>query len=154
MSEPGSGARPGAHEVIVERSISVPLERAYGAWEDAAQIGTWFSPETEQDVRVGGRYRNSDGDTGEYLEVVPGRLLRFSWEQPKASPGSTVLVEFEPEGDDVTTVRLTHTELSDDAVMEMQMGWEWALDSLKSYLETGQPVSHEDWLIKKEMGYG
>ena len=29
-------------------------------------------------------------------------------------------------------------------------GWSWAMDSLKSYLETGEPVRHEDWLKKGE----
>jgi hypothetical protein len=28
----------------------------------------------------------------------------------------------------------------------MREGWTWAMDSLRSYLETGAPIPHEDWL--------
>jgi enamine deaminase RidA (YjgF/YER057c/UK114 family)/uncharacterized protein YndB with AHSA1/START domain len=141
------------HEVVVERSISVSAERAYRAWEDPAQISTWFTTSATQDVRVGGRYANGFGDSGEYLEVVPNERLRFTWEQPKASPGSIVSVEFEPEAEDIVTVRLTHGDLAPEYVSALQNGWEWVLDSLKSYLETGAPIDREDWMSRKEMGY-
>jgi uncharacterized protein YndB with AHSA1/START domain len=153
MSDPGLGARPVGNEVIVERSISVPVERAYHAWADPAQVAAWFTTHAEQDVRVGGRYSNADGDSGEYLEVQPGERLRFTWEQPKAAPGSNVTVEFVPEAEDIVTVRITHNDLTADDVAGLQDGWDWALDSLKSYLETGAPVTFEDWQSRKEMGY-
>lgn len=153
MSDPGLGARPVGNEVIVERSISVPVERAYAAWEDPAQVATWFTTRAEQDVRLGGRYSNADGDSGEYLEVVPRERLRFTWEQPKAAPGSNVTVEFLPEAEDIVTVRITHNGLTADDVAGLQDGWDWALDSLKSFLETGTAIPYEDWQSRKEMGY-
>lgn len=153
MSDPGLGPRPVENEVIVERSISVPLDRAYRAWEDPAQIGTWFTTNAEQDVRVGGRYSNGDGDSGEFLEVVPGERLRFTWEQPKAAPGSQVSVSFMPEAEDIVIVRLVHHDVPSEYVADLQDGWEWALDSLKSYLETGSRISHDDWMSRKSMGH-
>ena len=153
MSEEHPAESPAENEVVVERSISVPAERAYAAWEDPESIGTWFTTNAVQDVRVGGRYSNGDGDSGEFTEVVPGRRLSFTWEQPKASPGSSVTVEFEPEADDITTVRLVHRDVAPEFVADLQTGWEWALDSMKSYLETGEPIGHSDWLSRKEMGH-
>jgi uncharacterized protein YndB with AHSA1/START domain len=153
MSDPGLGARPVGNEVIVERSISVPAARAYQAWEDPAQIGAWFTTNAEQEVRVGGRYSNGDGDSGEYLEVVPDERLRFTWEQPNSAPGSRVTVEFLPEAADIVTVRITHHELPESDVAGLQDGWDWALDSLNSDLETGAPIRYADWQSRKEMGY-
>lgn len=153
MSDHGTAARPVGNEVIVERSISVPAERAWKAWEDASQVATWFTTKAEQDVRVGGRYSNDDGDSGEYLEVVPGERLRFTWEQPKAAPGTNVTVDFLPEAEDIVTVRIRHDGLPESEVSGLQDGWDWALDSLKSYLETGSPIGFEDWQSRKEMGY-
>jgi uncharacterized protein YndB with AHSA1/START domain len=153
MSDQGHDTRPIENEVVVERSISAPVARVYDAWEDASQIGTWFTTNAVQDVRVGGRYSNGDGDSGEFTEVEPGRRLRFTWEQPKASPGSSVSVEFTPDAEDITTVRLVHHDVAPEFVSDLQTGWEWALDSLKSYLETGTPIGHNDWLSRKEMGY-
>jgi hypothetical protein len=44
-------------------------------------------------------------------------------------------------------VELIHSELaSEKDKQDMQGGWSWALASLKSYLETGKPVSYEEWL--------
>lgn len=40
-----------------------------------------------------------------------------------------------------------HSGLRSQADYEdMKGGWSWALDSLKSYLETGQPIVHEEWV--------
>jgi hypothetical protein len=37
---------------------------------------------------------------------------------------------------------------SQDDREEMREGWSWALDSLKSFLETGKPVTFEEWKRK------
>src|SRR5688500_11683211 len=120
MSETGSGVRPVGNVVVAERSISVAADRAYAAWEDPAQIGAWFTTNATQDVRVGGRYSNGDGDSGEFLEVVPNERLRFTWEQPNAAPGTQVTVEFTPDADDIVSVRITHHDLPESEVAGLQ----------------------------------
>ena len=141
-------------EVVVERSISATAEQAYEAWADAGKLSRWFGTRAKQDLRVGGRYSNSDGETGEFLEVVPHRRLRFTWEQPQYPPGSQVAVEFLPEAEDVLTVRLVHSGLRrQDDVARVAEGWEWALDSLKSFLEAGEELPYREWLSRKEMGH-
>ena len=49
-----------------------------------------------------------------------------------------------------TKVALRHMKLPDaEGAADMKEGWSWALDSLRAYLETGEPVKWEDWLAAK-----
>lgn len=41
---------------------------------------------------------------------------------------------------------LSHEKLSSKAEVEdLREGWSWAMDSLKSYLETGKSISWKEW---------
>jgi uncharacterized protein YndB with AHSA1/START domain len=153
MSEAETNSAAEQNEVIVERTITASSDAAYEAWSSAEKQSAWFTTVVRHDLKVGGRYSNADGDCGVFREIVPNRRLRFSWEQPCHSPGSEVTIEFEPVDTDVVNVRLTHTNItrSEDA-SDLVLGWEWALDSLKSYLETGSGIAYRDWEAMKEMG--
>src|SRR5687768_5134318 len=83
-----------SHSVALQRIIHAPLPRLWHAWTDAGELAKWFTDEATIDFRVGGRYSNSDGDTGEYLEIVPEELIRFTWEQPDYAAGGIVTVRF------------------------------------------------------------
>jgi len=133
------------HAIIVARRIDVPVEEVWAAWVEPDRISRWFSPDTEQDVRVGGRYRNGDGDEGEFLEVVPNRRLKFTWEQPDYAPGSFVIVDLLPSSDGSTEVRVEHANVACDDAGDLELGWNWSIDSLDSYLRTGTVISFETW---------
>src|SRR5262245_43181558 len=136
----------GVFEVNVERTVPVGVADAYDAWADRKRIGTWFSTNVTQDVRVGGTYRNGDGDRGTFLAVDAPRRLRFSWDNPEHAPGSITEVTFRAKGRNATAVRVTHTRLpSQKAVDGMRRGWTWALTSLRSYLATGKPIRYAEW---------
>jgi uncharacterized protein YndB with AHSA1/START domain len=144
---------PESTEVVVERTITASAEAAFDAWSSLEKQSAWYTTGTKHDFRVGGRYSNADGDCGSYLEIVPNARLAFTWEQPCHSPGSKVLIEFMPVDTDVVNVRLTHSNLSQpEDASDLLLGWEWALDSLKSYLETGAGIGYRDWEAMKEMG--
>jgi uncharacterized protein YndB with AHSA1/START domain len=135
----------GKFAVNVSRTISVPVERAWQAWADPAEMSAWFTTNATQDFREGGSYDNGDGDKGIYKKIVPNERLHFTWENENHCPGSMVIVEFISKNDK-TTVAITHEKLPDKAGCEdMKKGWTWALTSLKSYLETGSPISYESW---------
>ena len=52
---------------------------------------------------------------------------------------------------EASAIRLRHSKLKTKKDSEnLKQGWSWALDSLKSYLETGQPIRHSDWLQKQK----
>jgi uncharacterized protein YndB with AHSA1/START domain len=113
----------------------------------------FFGNAVEVDLKVGGAYimRQPDGSlhiSGEVLECDPPRKLSFTfnvnWPELIEKLGPTLVTsEIEPAGD---AVRLTMTEshdrpLSDDILSGGRSGWPAILSSLKSLLETGEPLA-------------
>jgi uncharacterized protein YndB with AHSA1/START domain len=112
----------------------------------------FFGNAVEVDLRVGGAYivRTPDGSlhiSGEVLECDPPRELSFTfnvnWPELIEKLGPTLVTYgIEPAGE---AVRLTMTEshdrpLSDDILSGGRSGWPAILSSLKSLLETGEPL--------------
>ncbi len=79
--------------VRLQRVLRAPAERVYRAFTDPDAMARWLPPfgftgkVHELDVRVGGRHRmsftnfsggGSHAFGGEYLELVPNRLLRYT----------------------------------------------------------------------------
>ncbi len=111
MPAPGNRGDPAAAEpfrIELRRIIARPVEEVYRAWTTPALIARWFSPGIEEmevsaEVRPGGPIRielTSRGAPwrldGKYLEVVPGKRLRFTWVTTEcpAAVGSVVTVDF------------------------------------------------------------
>jgi uncharacterized protein YndB with AHSA1/START domain len=112
----------------------------------------FFGNTVEIEQKLGGSYivRQPDGAlhiSGEVVECDPPRKLAFTfnvnWPGLIEKLGPTLVsYEIEPAGD---AVRLTMTEsherpLSDDILSGGRQGWPAILSSLKSLLETGQPL--------------
>jgi len=112
----------------------------------------FFGNAVEIDLRVGGAYivRTPDGAlhiSGEVIECDPPKKLTITfnvkWPELIERLGPTLVsYEIEPAGD---AVRLTMTEshdrpLSDDILSGGRQGWPAILSSLKSLLETGEPL--------------
>jgi uncharacterized protein YndB with AHSA1/START domain len=138
------------HAVIVSRMVHVPAGIVWEAWADPAKMSAWFSEDTVHDLSVGGRYRNGDGDQGEFLEVTPGSHLKFTWEQPDYAPGSYVMVDIRPAGDEAAEIRVEHANVACQDADDLDLGWNWSLDSLISYLETGAPIPFEEWAAGRQ----
>jgi uncharacterized protein YndB with AHSA1/START domain len=117
----------------------------------------FFGNVVEVDLKVGGAYvvRTPDGAlhiSGEVIECDPPRKLtvtfNVNWPMLIEKLGPTLVTyEIEPAG---KAVRLTLTEahdrpLDDDILEGGRQGWPAILSSLKSLLETGEPL-----LIKME----
>lgn len=86
------------------------------------------------------------GDSGKILEIEPGRKLSVSWENQfmpelKAEGHSTLTWEIEPMGE---MVKLTLVHEMDRPVSKLIQavsgGWPMILASVKSLLETGEPL--------------
>jgi uncharacterized protein YndB with AHSA1/START domain len=136
----------GDYEVSVSRTISAPASKAFEAWSTELGMDSWFSTGTTMDFRVGGRYQNADRDGGEFRAIVPNSRIRFTWEQKQHRPGSVVEVRFYENGPSKCQVVLQHSGLANKAEVEdLREGWSWAMDSLRSYLETGSPIRFESW---------
>jgi uncharacterized protein YndB with AHSA1/START domain len=84
--------------VSVQRTIGVPVAKAWDAFTDAGQFSTWFTTRAKVDLRMGCRYSISDGDEGEFRRIDPRKLLRFTWENAIHCPGTMVEVTFDRKG--------------------------------------------------------
>ena len=128
-------------EKVWEALTSAELSRKY-----------FFGNAVEIELKVGGKYivRQPDGAlhiSGEVVECEPPRKLTFTfnvnWPTLIEKLGPTLVsYDIERAGD---AVRLTMTEshdrpLSDDILSGGRQGWPAILSSLKSLLETGQPL--------------
>ncbi len=127
--------KAGGYSVNVSRTIAAPIERVFDAFTKPPH------------VTKGGSYHNAKGDRGTYRTVRRPDLLRFTWDNPRHSPGTIVGVWFNSRGPEKTVVTLQHEKLADRKAHEaMREGWSWALDSFRSYIETGKAMKHHDWL--------
>jgi len=99
--------------ITLHRVLTAPPERIYRAFLDPAAMAKWLPPHGftgtvhEMDARVGGRHRmsftnlttgHSHAFGGEYLELVPGRRIRYTNRFDDASlPGEMITtVTLEP----------------------------------------------------------
>lgn len=129
------------------------MASVFEAFTEPRHLSVWFTKEADADLRPGGRYSNSDNDKGEFLEIDPPHRVRFTWENENHCPGTEVDVRFETQSATTARITLNHSLLSGrDEIAEMKEGWSWALESLRSYLESGKPITFEDWKAKTNGG--
>ncbi len=137
--------------VTVRRTIAATSRRIYAAWTDAELLASWFSDNVESDPVVGGKYNNEDGDTGSYLELIPARKIHMTWNNAKAGKGSLLTITLRPDGTGRTVVQITHANLkAEKSIPGFREGWNWALDSLRSFVENGQRIRYSEWLEMRE----
>lgn len=149
----------GKFAINVSKTIAVPHEKAFAAWSSAEAWNRWFTTGAKVDFREGGAYSNNDKDQGVITKILHrgqpnsyGEISRIemTWDNAEHCPGTKVTVQFLVKSQDRTTVAIEHSKLaSQDAAAEMKQGWSWAIASLKSWLETGAPIRHEDWLASQ-----
>lgn len=159
LRKPGQ-RHSGTFTVNVSKTIRVSAEKSFDAWSNAESWNRWFTTGAVMDFRVGGSYKNDDKDIGVFKKIrEPGAAramdevgrIEFTWENADHCPGSLVIVQVFDKGPEKSTVAITHVRLPDlKGCQEMKEGWSWALASLKSWLETGVPVGHEDWLAAQK----
>lgn len=139
----------------IRRVIRASRQRVFEAWTRPAEIRKWFGPagsevlEAEADVRQGGRWsittrhlspdggeEHRCGAFGEYITIVPNRLLRFTW-TPNSSPNEETLVTIELQ--DVaggTELTLRHERFANELSRAgHEQGWTGTLVKLAAFLE-------------------
>jgi uncharacterized protein YndB with AHSA1/START domain len=112
----------------------------------------FFGNAVEVDLRIGGAYivRTPDGAlhiSGEVIECDPPKRLtvtfNVNWPELIEKLGPTLVTyEIEPAGDAVklTLLQSHDRPISDDILSGGRQGWPAILSSLKSVLETGNPL--------------
>ncbi len=97
----------------ISRTINAPAEKLFNAWLDPAMLSRFMMPgenmseaEVENDPREGGTFRilmkAQDAEiphSGKYLKIDPYSQIVFTWESKHSIDGSTVTLDFVPEGE-------------------------------------------------------
>ena len=112
----------------------------------------WFGHRLVSDWKVGSPYGfKNQGKIvveGEVLVSDPPRRLAYTWnnrkEEAKVEGTSRVTFDLEPRGK-VIKLTVTHDELGEDGktLRDISGGWPMVIASLKSILETGNPLPLE-----------
>ena len=136
--------------IIQEITIKAPAQRIFDALTNPSQRTKWWGTEgrfqtthMESDLRPGGKWMmrgNGMGGkpftvSGEYRQIEPPRLLVFTWLPSWQEDAIETLVRFDlEEKNGVTTVRLTHSGLTDSS-RASHKGWPQVLSWLQGYVE-------------------
>lgn len=135
--------------LTLEHRLSAPPRRVFEAWLDPAMLMRFMTPgpavtcpSAKTDPVEGGRFeivmRGEARDllhSGTYLEITPHRRMAFTWDSPFSAPGSTVTLDFTPDGDG-TLLRLTHVKFANEEMRgNHEAGWGSILAALAATLE-------------------
>lgn len=144
------------NKVTLHRILSASPEKVFKAFSDADAMASWFPPYGfvckvhSLDFKVGGYYKmsftnfgtgNSHSFGGEYLEIVPNELLKFSdqFDDPNL-PGkitTTVTLKEVIGGAELVVIQ---EGIPDAIPVEMcYLGWQECLDKLKRLVEPNIP---------------
>lgn len=117
--------------------IHAPVAKVWQALTDTGVMDHWNTGPAEMDLRVGGQFSLYDGDVhGTNTELVPNQLLRQEW-YGGSHPDRKYDVTFTlvPDGEDSTTVTVTHNASEDD-IESMRKTWqEYYFGPMKQLLE-------------------
>ena len=134
--------------LTVTRAIKARPEQVFDAWLNPDMLMRFMqpgpgmtTPQATSDPRVGGRFdlimANGSDEMphgGIYQVIERPHLLVFSWESPFSVEGSTVRLEFKPEGTG-TLVTLTHMRFpSEESRDNHHGGWTSILAKLDETL--------------------
>ncbi|MEZ4589974.1 MAG: SRPBCC domain-containing protein [Chloroflexota bacterium] len=128
-----------------EQALAVEPTAVYQALTNGAALREWLCTTSQVATRVGGRiylwWQQGYWATGEFLALVPGQKVSYSWQGRLETAVSQVTFTLEPT-ENGTHLTLEHADLpAGEAFAEMRQGikegWEAGLANLKSVLETG-----------------
>ena len=138
--------------VRFHRVFKAPAERVYRAFLTAEAMAKWIPPHGftctvhHMDAKVGGTFRmsftnftteQSHSFGGEYLELVPHELIRYTdkFEDPNLPDGMNVTVSLKPVSCG-TEVNITQEGIPDVIPLEMcYLGWQESLTLLALLVE-------------------
>jgi uncharacterized protein YndB with AHSA1/START domain len=144
------------NKVTLHRVFSASPDKVYKAFTDADAMASWLPPYgfvcrvISMDLKIGGTYKmsftnfttgNSQSFGGEYLEIVPNELLKYTdqFDDPNLPGKMITKIEFRKVlcG---TELFATQEGIPDVIPVEMcYLGWQESLDKLKHLVEPHIP---------------
>lgn len=133
--------------ITKDQFIKASPERVFQALTHKEELERWFVPTVEIEVKPGGIFRMEwspgMGEQGKVQEVIPSRLLSYTWEGAFSPTPTTITFALTKEKDG-TLVTLTHSGIGEGEGWEAYTnidkegkGWEAHLKDLTSWIETG-----------------
>jgi len=142
--------------VKLHRVFVAPVEKVFRAFTDADAMASWLPPYGfvckvhNMNVKVGGTYQmtftnfttgNGQSFGGEYLDIIPNELLKYSdqFDDPNLPGQMITTIEFKKVicG---TELLATQEGIPDAIPTEMcYLGWQESLDKLKRLVEPNIP---------------
>ncbi|WEB45825.1 metalloregulator ArsR/SmtB family transcription factor [Streptomyces yunnanensis] len=136
--------------------IEATPDKVWEALTDPEMTAAYWGHSNVSDWQPGSawEHRRTDGSgiadvAGTIVEAVPAKRLVITWAGPdedRPNGPSTVTFGLKPLGDTVVQLTVTHENLRDEAERRQAAGgWTAVLSNLKTYLETGKPLSSPPW---------
>jgi uncharacterized protein YndB with AHSA1/START domain len=128
-----------------ELRINTAPATVFALLTNAQQMTSWLARDVNADPQPGGIFRLADFSglwvEGAYLEVIPHKLVVFSWGGIEGLKRGQSTVEFSLRRDgNSTLVRLRHFGLSDRAADAHRLCWKnWGLPKLRAVAEGREP---------------
>ena len=160
IAAPAGPSAAAAPYVRITRFFRASRERIFAAWTDPEQLKQWMGPAgftctaTESDPRPGGRHflamygpsaNSAPGEppqmrhsstTGQYLDVIPPELIRFTWNPDKFPDEHTIVTIRLKEVSGGTELELLHEGFLSSTTAEGHgKGWNGCLDKLAAFTE-------------------
>lgn len=141
-----------ARKLTISRIINAPVEKVYQACVDEKALAQWFGCEqtkvlqVDVETKVGGK-RNITAEklddhrmvelTGQYLEIVPNQLLKFTWHSPGFEipcPDMVVTMTFKAIGN-TTELTILQENIPAEVIEGFDTGWSHSLDKLEQHIQ-------------------
>ncbi|TJY69890.1 ATPase [Arthrobacter sp. CAU 1506] len=142
---------PGQPVLLIRQEFSHSPDRLWRALTDDDELSAWFPCRVKLDLRTGGTihflFPGEEPDAGQVLEVLPEKVLAFSWDQ------EVLRWTVEPAEPGRSTLALANS-LQDPAwAARVAAGWHQCIEQLGALLD-GQPAGQEpsrpiDELVEK-----
>lgn len=144
------------NKVTLHRVLATSPEKIFRAFADADAMASWLPPYgftckvQKLDFKVGGVYKmsftnfttgSSHSFGGEYLEIVPNQLLKYSdrFDDPNLPGEMITTVEIKAVSCGIE-LHITQTGIPDMIPTEMcYLGWQESLEKLKKLTEPNIP---------------
>lgn len=169
LAAPGALAQERAlapeRAIVKTVTVKASVDDAWRAWTTSEGITSFFAPEAQVEPRPGGAFHVhfnpfakpglKGADDMVVLAVQDRKMLSFTWNAPPSLPEvrgqhTSVVVRFEPAGEGLTRVRLTHTGWGeggqwDKAFDYFAKAWPHVLAGLEKRFVEG-PKDWKPWL--------
>ena len=144
------------NSVSLHRVLTASPEKVFRAFSDPLAHAAWIPPYGflcqvhQMDFKVGGRFKmsfvnfttgNGHSFGGEYLEIKPNELLKYSdkFDDPNL-PGEMITTVWLKEVMCGTEIKIEQTGIPEAIPSEMcYLGWQESLDKLKRLVEPNIP---------------